>query len=534
MTTFFLTLLSTISLIGLGSIFSESRLARLVLGLGISSLFVTPLLYINVILIRPIQLAIFAIGLLIYLKKFTDRLTLSRIRKSNSNRYLKTICTLGAYTVVVYLFMSQFSSKNYVYESHDVLYLGWLQEVWLRDYSGALRVPTMWPEAMGVANNLPGVAISQTAVLHPTMNLEIAIQVKFALLLITMVMALKPSKDFNLIKLFSFVGGLSLCLILFSGEIGSSLLLSSFWYVIILFTLLAGLFHLFLIDDRTIILLLILLIAAKSQLILIPLLVMFLMYKWDSSKFKDWKIGLFFLGLILNIVVWITGPKSSGGDLGFPTFLDIRPRKLDGGWQIDFSGILRSNDLLVGWYSGFELSLITSVTKSNPQIWIVILLLITKIYLPYYFLRKRVRMDSRHLMLMDVYMITSLFSWLFIRNGGHAGHQAHAFLLAPLVTTIFILFWITNNARKALLYGSIGVMALPVNFMLGNIPFAKELSNTKTQAISSVRNTESQMSNDLDPMAKKQVLFSIFGKRLRYIPEADYTGSQVANFTVGR
>jgi hypothetical protein len=534
MTTFALVLLSIISLIGLGSIFSESKLACLVLGLGISSLFVTPLLYINVIFVRPIQLAIFIVGFLIYLKKFTRGFTVSRIRESISNRHLKTICTSGTYTVMAYLFMSHFSSGKYVYETHDVLYLGWLQEIWLRDYSGPLRVPTMWPESMGVANNLPGVAISQIAVLQPTMNLEVAIQVKFVLLLIVMVMALKPSKDSNLIKLLSLFGGFSLCLILFAGEIGSSLLLSSFWYVIILFTLLAGLFHLFRIDDRTIIILLILLLAAKSQLILIPLLMLFLMYKRDSSKFKDWKIGLFLLGLILNIAIWIMGPKSSGGDLGIPTFLDIRPRKLDGVWQIDFSGILRSSDLLIGWYSGFELSLITSITNTNPQIWIVVLLLITKIYFPYFFLRKRVGINSLHLMLLDVYMITSLFSWLFIRNGGHAGHQAHAFLLAPLVTSSLILFWITNNVRKASLYSFIGVMVLPVNFMLGNIPFAKELSNTKTQAVSSVRKTESQMSNNLDPMAKKQVLFSIFGKRLRYIPEADYTGSQVANFTVGR
>ena len=533
---FFLSSLSLISIIGIGSIFADSRLPRLVLGLGISSLFVTPLLYINVSLVRPAQLVIFVIGLILCANLIAKSTKNNHFRELLGKTSIQQILVFGVYTAGALYFLGQFSSKEYVYESHDVLYLGWLQEIWIRDYSGSLRVPTMWPEAMGVANNLPGMVIGQVAVLEPTMNLEVAIQVKFTLLVIALLCGPKFRKGLDLMKLLGALGGLGLCLILYSGEIGTSLLLSSFWYVIVLLTLLAGLIKVFTLDYTTIILLVILLLAAKSQLVLLPVLMLLLLYKWDHSNFKNWKVVLFLVGLVANIIVWVSGPKSSGGDLGFPTILDIRPRRVGEGWQIDFSGILNSNSALVDWYSGLEMQSIKAVIDSGSEFWIAVILLIVKIYLPYYFLRKKLQINIKHLMLIDLYMLSSLFSWLLIRNGGHAGHQAHAFLLAPLVTSSFILGYTIQNAKKIQLYSMIGLAALPINLFLGNIPFAKNLSNLKTQEVSSVRNSEPQIQiqGEIVPIAKKQVIFSIAGKRLSYNPEGNYKGSQVANFTVGR
>jgi hypothetical protein len=93
-----------------------------------------------------------------------------------------------------------------------------------------------------------------------------------------------------------------------------------------------------------------------------------------------------------------------------------------------------------------------------------------------------------------------------------------------------------QNAKKIPLYSMIGLVALPINLFLGNVPFAKNLSILKTQEVSSVRNSEPQIhiQGEIVPIAKKQVIFSIAGKRLSYNPEGNYKGSQVANFTVGR
>jgi hypothetical protein len=534
MRTILLSFLSITSIISFGSLFAEARLLRLVLGLGISTLFITPLLYINVSLVRPAQIAVFVIGLLLYLNLIAKNIRKYQIQDFISKSLLKRVFVLGSYLIAVGFFLGLFSSSQYTYESHDVLYLGWLQEIWARDYSGPLRVPTMWPEAMGVANNLSGMVVAQVAVLEPSMNLEVAIQVKFALLLITLVYGLMQEKKTNLWKSLGKISGIGLCAMLYSGEIGTSLLLSSFWYVIILLTLLGGLLKFFPIDFTTIILMLILLIAAKSQLMLLPLLMIFLLYKWDRTNFKEWRVVVFLIGLMANMMVWAIGPKSSGGDLGIPTILDIRPRQIEEGWQIDFSNILGSSNLITDWYTGSELRLIGSIINSGSQLWLAIVLLIVKIYLPYYLLRKRIQIERNYLKLIDLYMVSSVFSWLLIRNGGHAGHQAHAFLLAPLVTSIFILKYTSENARKFSLYGLIGLVALPINLLLGSFPLAKNIVDIKKKEISAVRNSDIKIRDGIEPMSKKQVVFSIEGNRLSYNPRVDYTGSQVANFTVGR
>lgn len=349
-------------------------------GISVISLTVTPLIFINVDLIRPIIMILLALGYLTLIQSLSSRnKTKDFYKKFTVSKLFQEMTAL----LIPLIAFIKFHSSRYVFENHDVMYLGWIQEVFSNDYAGPLRLPTLYPVLSGANHFYSSSLVLITGVFSKDMNLVIAQNLKYILICFFYYLLLR---EFKPKQTFSFALASSVPWLLYGQEISYEFVISSSGYIfclsLILFIIMSK--DRFNIEHIQIILLV--LAVSKAPIFFVPILV-FAYIHFTINRFKFTRVNSLLMFLVfLNILSWAVTPKSTGSGSGIPQVLGLHPRIINGHLDIGLSAIKNSFN---PWYLGHEGILLNRFDSQFAKIGIIFLLIFVKIYLTYFLLLRR-------------------------------------------------------------------------------------------------------------------------------------------------
>jgi hypothetical protein len=484
--------------------------------------------YWEVRYVRPILFTFFTAGAILFIKNFSWGRTSSFTLHSIMAGAMKLRVPL---LIVTSIFMSLFHlySRFYVFNNHDVLYFGWMQEAWHPGYSGPIRVPTEYPALMASNHLLPGALLSTMGLLLPSMNLVTAIDLRYLLICFVLAGLLIEIYKRNRKRfLTTIVVGFTLN-IAYGAEIVTELAISSFVYVLLL-----GCIMLILIEfdsigkTQRLILMFSLLLLAKAPIFLISAIVlMFLLLKnlKSSLTFRNFAI---FLITFVNVIVWMLVPKSIGLGSGFPL-----PVGFVTDFGFDFRWSAASYHEILSWYVGHEAWFLNRFIHP-PFIFIVVFILIVlKIYTVYFYLRKKIGLTQSSVLVLDIYMITSMLSGLLLRNSGSLRHQAHAYLLASAITFMVCVCYLSMKLKWKHLV-PISIISVLIQIPTKYLPFFEHDMVSKVGVDSlTLSQAELRRISETEKVGKRQVYYSMHGDRLNLSNVVDYETSQVHLFIQG-
>ena len=354
--------------------------------------------------------------------------------------------------IIVGIFFRIFHYQNWIIESHDILYFSPSIEMLNANYFGNIRVPYYYPYELSSNHLLPAGFVSSIGFLNMKPNLLYFLEIRYIAAILFIANVLFQIYEKKNIKLWVYCLGVYFLFFIYGEEISYNLAVSSFVYVFLLFQIFLSSFK----KGREIELLFfsILLIAAKAPIFYIAVALSF--YLWFKNKNIRFSPLTIFSGLIvfLSLVsIAIIPPPSEP-----VSFSIINPFNKDSllsfaaikGWTVsdNFKLLIEPYIDITGF--GRNMGMIEIIKgKLMSIIFLAILIgyLIIKYYLPFYFLNKKHKNIEYNLFF--IYMLVSLIGWLIVRNGGLLMHQAHAYLLASIVSFLFILMY---SSKKTMLY----------------------------------------------------------------------------------
>lgn len=496
-------------------------------GLCISASLISPVYFWQVQYVRYILFIIFVVGSILFIKDLPVN-----VRKfSRAGQKMHVLRKLRTYLLIyslTFLFFSNLHSRYFVFENHDVLYFGWMQEAWDPGYPGPVRVPTEYPSLMSSNHLMPGALLSTLGALLPSMNLVKAIDLRYfiiCLVLGSLALEIYKKNRRRFLQIMLIGSALSL---LYGSEISTELNMSSFVYVLLLAVIMYVLFDSQSSEQREhFIVLFSLLLIAKAPILLIPTTVLFYMVANNTSRFLSTKNLFVFSLAIFNVWSWASTPKPKGLGTGFPKpvgFLE------SGGKLFDFKSI--RFDEILGWYTGHEAWFIFRYIQKPYIFGIVVFLILFKIYFVYFYFRKKIGLSSTSISILDMYMLASLVSWLFLRNNGTIAHQAHAYLLASTVTFVVAVSFFSQKLKLRYVV-PVFIVSVLIQIPTKYFPFFENDMDVRLtgKATMTLIEAEGEKVSSNDPIGKQQVYFSMHGQRLPVSNSADYSTSQVHLFT---
>jgi len=511
--------------------FNGPYFVQLLVGLCIAGGAISPIYYWQVRYVRPVLFIFLLVGAALFVRHFPWRRFRTLSIQSIVLLTIKLKAPLLIYTLT-FVFFFRLYSRFFVFENHDVLYFGWMQEAWNPGYSGPIRVPTEYPALMASNHLLPGALLSTLGQLLPSMNLVKAIDLRY--LLICFVIAglfleiyRRQSKRFFTI----LIVGVTL-LLAYGAEISTDLNMSSFVYVLLLGCIMLVLFEPDSEDkSQRLILLFALLLLAKAPIFLISALVLaYLIIKTLKKSFTFKNITIYVITLV-NISAWILVPKPVGLGSGFPLPAGFN---LTNGIRFTWSSI--NFHEIQGWYMGHEGWFINRYIHPPYIYGIIILLIVVKIYAIYFYLRKKIGLSPSSVFVLDIYMSLSLLSWLFLRNNGSFAHQAHSYLLAATITFIvFVSFASTKLKLKQEYLIAFSLVSILIQIPTKYLPFFENDMDVRRSGFTTMTLSEAEEGEISDNIlvGKKQVYYSMLGKRMNLSSNIDYASSQVHLFIQG-
>lgn len=497
------------------------------LGLCIAGSAISPIYFWQVQYVRHALFIVFAFGAILFIKNLPTNVSLA-IGKKASFRSLKQFRPHLIIYILGFLLFSNLHSRSFVFENHDVLYFGWMQEAWIRDYSGPIRVPTAYPNLMSANHLMPGALLSTLGALLPSMNLVKAIDLRYitiCFVLSSLVVEVYKRKRKHFFKVV--LVGITLNLI-YGSEIACELNGSSFVYVILLGIILFVLFE----PEKDekgqqLIILFSFLLIAKAPILLIAAAVLIYLIAKNFRNSLSLKNIVVFVLVVANVWSWSSTPKPSGLGSGFPKPIGVIS---DEGIHFSLASI-QYNEIL-GWYTGHEAWFIARYIEKPYIFGIVILLILTKIYFAYFYLRKKIGLSSTSVSILDLYMLGSLLSWLLLRNNGSIAHQAHAYLLASTITFIIAVAYFSPrlNFQKLvpLLLISV-VLQIPTKY-LPVFEHDQDVRLGDVGTLTLIDLKERKISTS-DLVRKKQVYYSMLGERFLFSRKDKNDTSPVNMFT---
>ena len=497
------------------------------LGLCLAASAISPIYFWQVQYVRPALFILFAIGAILFIKALQTNFRLV-FDKKVGRKFVRHFRPHLFIYIFTFLLFSNLHSRSYVFENHDVLYFGWMQEAWKPEYSGPIRVPTEYPNLMSANHLMPGALLSTLGALLPSMNLVKAIDLRyiticFVLSSLAVEVYKRKRKHFPRLVLV----GVTLNLI-YGTEIQGNLGMSSFVYVILLAILMFVLFEPETVENKQrVIIVFGFLLIAKAPILLIAATVLIYLIAKNLRISLNLKNAVVFILAIANVWSWLLTPKPSGIGNGFP-----KPVGVISGDGIQFSWASIQYNEILGWYTGYEAWFIFRYIQAPYIFGIVVFLILFKIYFIYFFLRKKVGLSSTSISILDLYMLVSMLSWLLLRNNGSLVHQAHAYLLASTITFIIAVAYCSSrlNFKKLipLFLISISIQVPTKYFPLSEQQVIIRLGDVGTMTLSEL---EERKITAADPIRKKQVYYSMIGKRFPFSKDEDYSTSQVHLFT---
>ena len=508
--------------------FNGPYFMQLFVGLCVTAGTISPMYYWEVRYVRPVLFTFFTAGAVLFVKNFSWERTSGFTNHSIIPRAMKLRVPL---LIVISIFVSFFHlySRFYVFNNHDVLYFGWMQEAWHPGYSGPIRVPSEYPALMASNHLLPGALLSTMGLLLPSMNLVTAIDLRYLIICFVIAGLLieiykRNSKRF----LTTIVVGFTL-LIAYGAEIVAELEISSFVYVLLLGCIMLILFEIDSIDKtQRLILMFSLLLLAKAPIFLIAAIVlMFLLVKNLKSTFTFRNFTIFAITFV-NIFVWMLVPKSIGLGSGFPLPAGF---VTDSGF--DFKWSATSYHEILSWYVGHEAWFLNRYIHPPFIYMVVFLLIVLKIYTVYFHMRKRIGLTQSSVLVLDIYMITSMLSGLLLRNSGSLRHQAHAFLLASTITFIVSVCYISKKLKWKYLV-PISIISVLIQIPIKYLPFFEHDMVSKVGVDSlTLSQAEVRRISEREKVGKREVYYSMHGDRLNLSNMVNYETSQVHLFIQG-
>lgn len=346
----------------------------------------------------------------------------------------------------------------YIFESHDLLYFGWLPSLFT---GNDLAVNFAVPMHMGATNSMPSLFLVPLAnpLASPDfldfIELRAWVVLLFTFLILRRMLHFSTDTGSRGLRLASALG---LVLLIWGGEWAYTMLISSFvpaiGLALITLSILTGSRR-----PNTVFLLFSLVAIAKAPIIAISLLTLgFLAY---SKHWRPRRLTLTGSGLIISgsLATWIFSPKGlSSNDTAFSVMglgykntdsgLEIYWRLFD--WAASFTG-------LPGWVPDYPMNLVASTVTSGSRILLVaataitIMWLISKYFLSYLLVRRILRsVSSSNMAPIDIWVIGALFSFLFVRNGEilWVGHQSHSFILLSVPISILTAYYVLTQKTK--------------------------------------------------------------------------------------
>jgi len=451
--------------IGLGRRFvKHGNFSALIAGLLVTAAIAGPLAYLQVAWVKPILLAGLFCGLAFFV---FDTWADCRERRSAHFAWRPVAPFLIAF-ICFLVFFRGLHFTLYVYESHDLIYFSWINEMLTADYDGPIRVGVAWPHHMASNHLLPGAMVAALSVLLPHPSLVTSIEIRYLLVcaafacFFVVLMPRKPRDAalFGVIFLLVFS--------IYREEIAYDLRISSFAYVIVLFEVLKRILmrHG---DDCELVFFSILLVIAKAPIFFVAAsMAAWFFLKGQRSRFAWTTLCAAALALV-NMATWgLVPPPQSGVDVHWSIaqpfdWISIAALNALTSWMIPDAITEMLKHLFKVSYEPF---LTYEFFVTLP----LALYAIVKYYAVYFAIVDQLRpdetiLDSGQLSSsvkfrgLDIFMLVSLCAWVFVRNGNQFGHQAHAYLLAATVTMAVLLRTLSLSPMPAKL-GAVVVCAV--------------------------------------------------------------------------
>ncbi len=506
--------------------FKGPYVLQVFLGLCIVGSAISPLYFWRVNYVRPALFTVFVTGAILFVFALPAYIRLGVSRGLNI-RFLKQFRPHFFIYMFTFIMFSNLQSRSFVFENHDVLYFGWMQEAWKSDYSGPIRVPTAYPNLMSANHLMPGALLSTLGALLPNMNLVKAIDLRY--ITVCFVLACLAVEVFRRKREHFFkVVLVGITLNLFYGsEIAAELNLSSFVYVILLGILMFVLFQPETVEKKQqLVILFGFIVIAKAPILLIAGAVLIYLITRNLKESLSLKNCLVFALIVANVWSWSSTPKPTGLGSGFPKPLGFISAD---GIQFRWESI-QYNEIL-GWYTGHEAWFIARYIQEPYIFGIVIFLIIFKIYFVYFYFRKKIGLSSTSVSILDLYMLVNLLSWLLLRNNGSIAHQAHAYLLASTITFIVAVAYFASrlNYRKLIPLFLISVL---IQFPTKYFPLFQHDLDVRLGDVGTITliQLEERGISASDPLRKKQVYYSMLGERFQFSGKDDNYASPVNMF----
>jgi len=423
---------------------------------------VSPLAYYQVSWIKYLLYSWTIVGLLLLI--YDGGYKKEKIFADISFKFITIFCSVF---VIFLLYFRGVNSGNHIYESHDLIYFSWIHDFLRAEYAGPLRVSVAWPNLMAANHLLPGAVVSALSifVIQPTMVTSVELRYIFlALFFASFILSWAKARQVSiaLILLLFF------CVFAIYGqEIGYSLKISSFLYIIIFTELIkAVMFHG---RDRDMLFFAMFLIIAKAPIFFVAATTAtWYLWKAPLDRLRTSTLLAFFL-VVINIVSWILAPVPPGNAMSISITTPL-----------SFHAMYAFN-YLQGW---FIPDVVYNIFKTITPIPVFTLVLVIYIYMKYYavyFMASPLRnlnkddyiigsgMSFRDRLIgMDLYVFASLFAWIFVRHDKGIGHVAHAYILMAFLTifTLMDSFIIRcNNKRFIVLFVCAIIYGLGTGFL---------------------------------------------------------------------
>lgn len=391
-------------------------------------------------LVKPIITLYTCVGLVLFLKHRKFILHLSKADLINFMIFLTFFL----------LYFRKLSPDFYIFDDHDLLYFSWAGEFMNSSMPGPIKLDISWPNQMAGNHLLPGAVISIISVFQKKITLISSITFRY--LLVSFYFAYFFSK-WSIIKKINPIKLLILILLTMSivgQDIGYSLKISSFLYVVLLLEILKNLFISE--NQKNVIYIALFLIISKAPIFFVALI--FSIWVTYLYKIKFTKITWLISSLVgMNFLSWflVPAPKDLGG---LPFIVNIFKQDE-----------LLSLNGLKGWFITDKFSeIIFSFCEGPFLIFALLTYILIKYYLTYFLISNRLTTEKelKKIIALDSWVLLSILGWAFLRYPIGIGHTAHLYILMSVITLFFLIRYILESKN---LY--IVAILIPVGFFYG-------------------------------------------------------------------
>lgn len=454
-----LIVVSIVGFAGLGRLAgARSAMLSVVLGLGIAGAVASVLTVFAVGLIREALLALLLWGFLSLLWPLR-RQPLAKLRAlAGAGGRLRAVLGLVSLSISAAL-LAFLEAHIYNYESHDVLYFTPTLEMLIGDYLSPIRIFTYYPNEMASTHFLPSAVLAAALALVRHPDIALAIQARYLLsafvlgALLYRIVSQGTGRQ-RALSLIFFIAALYV----YGEEISYDLMISSFFYVYLIFCIGAFLLEPERESATARAVTWSLLIVAKAPIFFVAA-VPAAFFAWQRRREVRLAVLAPIAVLVLaNIASWKVLPPPNG-DLSPGLFNIFSAHDFVGNmfefyrWTLEepIVRLLRSIALVSDNGVLELLSVVSLALYLLIKIYAIPLALVLRLDRWGKGIAKRAlasfRVRSVDEKAVCLYFVTSIFAWLVIRFGGSVAYTIHAVFVAAILSAVIVGMYLIRERR---------------------------------------------------------------------------------------